>query len=139
MIAVIAERSDLPVVQEFFELFKTPWEFYREGPQYDVLLCASAIEVQKHTAPLTVIYGGPKARFDDANDCGRTPPKTCGRLLSYKGGCLPLYFDTITFPPHGSDLLVDQESLRPVVQETRQNGTTLVRVGSTCFARSAIY
>ena len=40
MIGVIADSAEQNVVREFFELFKTPWEFYRRDRQYDVLLCA---------------------------------------------------------------------------------------------------
>ena len=40
MIGVIADPAEHDVVREFFELFKTPWEFYRGDGQYDVLLCA---------------------------------------------------------------------------------------------------
>ena len=40
MIGVIANPSDHDVVREFFELFKTPWEFYRGEQGYEVLLCA---------------------------------------------------------------------------------------------------
>ena len=40
MIGVIAKTGQTATVEEFFELFKTPWEFYREASRYDVLLCA---------------------------------------------------------------------------------------------------
>ena len=40
MIGVIADPAEADVVREFFELFKTPWEFYRRDERYDVLLCA---------------------------------------------------------------------------------------------------
>ena len=38
MIGVIANPSERPIVSEFFELFKTPWEFYQSDRHYDVLL-----------------------------------------------------------------------------------------------------
>ena len=39
VIGVIANQSNEGAVREFFELFKTPWEFYRDGVRYDVVLC----------------------------------------------------------------------------------------------------
>ena len=39
MIGVIATSPDHAVIREFFELFKTPWEFYRHDRSYDVVLC----------------------------------------------------------------------------------------------------
>ena len=45
MIGVISREDQKPVVEEFFELFKTPWSPCREGGEYDVVLttdhCAS--------------------------------------------------------------------------------------------------
>jgi len=38
MIGVIAQAAERGVVEEFFQLFKTPWEFYREGRSYDVVV-----------------------------------------------------------------------------------------------------
>ena len=38
MLGVVADSAEQHVVQEFFELFKTPWEFYRADRQYEVLL-----------------------------------------------------------------------------------------------------
>jgi len=39
MIGVIANLTEYGVVCEFFELFKTPWEFYQSNQRYKVLLC----------------------------------------------------------------------------------------------------
>ena len=37
VIGVVAKSSDENVVREFFELFKTPWEFVQPGRSYDVV------------------------------------------------------------------------------------------------------
>ena len=53
MIGVIAKAGQVGVVEEFFELFKTPWELYRPGQVYDVII-ATADEIpgsQVETAP----------------------------------------------------------------------------------------
>jgi hypothetical protein len=39
MIGVIANPSEHDGVREFFELFKTPWDLWRDDREYDVLLC----------------------------------------------------------------------------------------------------
>ena len=59
MIGVIADPAEHDVVREFFELFKTPWEFYREDRQYDVLLCAGDGQFDA-TAKLVLLYAGRK-------------------------------------------------------------------------------
>ena len=38
MIGVISKDGQKWAVEEFFELFKTPWEYYRDGRMYDVIV-----------------------------------------------------------------------------------------------------
>ena len=133
MIGVIANAADFPVVQEFFELFKTPWEFYRSGRQYDVLLCSSHSDFQEQHARLVVIYVAAKAVFDDASGRSRASAEVSGRLLLYKGACLPLYFESSISADRGDGLLVDAESGQSAVDETRCNGAIVVRVGYDLF------
>jgi len=41
VIGVLSAPDHRKVVEEFFELFKTPWEFYRRGPAYDVVIATT--------------------------------------------------------------------------------------------------
>ncbi len=61
MIAVLAEPSEHDVVREFFELFKTPWCFFRDGCRAEVLLC-SGDEVPANTVGL--VLGRRELGFD---------------------------------------------------------------------------
>src|ERR1043165_9428028 len=56
MIGVVAEEPELAAVAEFFELFKSPWEFYQPGTHYDVLL-SSTNWIPETDATLVVSYG----------------------------------------------------------------------------------
>ena len=56
MIGVIANEVEHSTVVEFFELFKTPWEFHRPGAQYDVLICSNST-VPENNARLLLLYG----------------------------------------------------------------------------------
>ncbi len=38
MIGVISREAEKNIVLEFFELFKTPWEFCQNNHSYDVIL-----------------------------------------------------------------------------------------------------
>ncbi len=73
MIGVIADSADQDVVREFFELFKTPWEFYRKDRQYEVLLCAEDSQFDG-TAKLVLLYAGRKMHFDDEQENQHWPP-----------------------------------------------------------------
>ena len=55
IIGVIADTSEQDVIREFFEFFKTPWEFYRKDRQYEVLLCAGDHQVDE-AARLILVY-----------------------------------------------------------------------------------
>ncbi len=97
MIAVQAEEAERAAVVEFFELFKTPWRFFRDGGQTDVLICSQA-DVPQTDAGLLLIYGGKpnlsmrKWGFSRA----RNNPNT---MLSCKGGRIPVYGSSLAFGP----------------------------------------
>src|SRR3954467_7539318 len=63
MIGVISKESEFPVVQEFFQLFKTPWEQFRAGNSYDVLIVCDG-EVPETVAKLVIVYGCETKRID---------------------------------------------------------------------------
>ena len=42
MIGVMAPTAQRHVIREFFNLFKTPWEFHRVGTDYEVLICSDS-------------------------------------------------------------------------------------------------
>ena len=109
MIGVIADPEEHNVVREFFELFKTPWEFYRGDRQYDVLLRAGDGQVDA-TAKLLLFYGGRRTHYDDQQEIqtGRQRRHAC--VLSYQGNRIPIYGDTITFSEKGSGLLTEEDS-----------------------------
>jgi hypothetical protein len=63
LLGVISNDNEREVVGEFFELFKTPWEFYDPNQQYDVVICASN-EVPDIKTKLLVILGAEKRGLD---------------------------------------------------------------------------
>ncbi len=82
MIGVLADSSERPVVSEFFELFKTPWEFYQEGQDYDVLLCAGDAGFKKY-GKLILIYASRKLPWTATKRFDFFQAKRS--VLSYKG------------------------------------------------------
>ena len=131
MIGVIVDSSDQEIVREFFELFKTPWEFYRRDRRYDVVLCA-AEEHFDETAKLILIYAGRKTHFDDDHNTGGQRSQTC--ILSGQGKRLPIYCDSITFQEQGSGLLTDENSQQCVAYLDRSCDRLLARIGYNLFS-----
>jgi hypothetical protein len=57
MIGVIFRNEQRAAVEEFFELFKTPWEPWRPGASYHTLLVGSGATIPEGNARLVVIFG----------------------------------------------------------------------------------
>ncbi len=132
MIGVIAHPSEQAVVCEFFELFKTPWEFYRSDRRYEVLLCAGDGKFHENTAKLVLIYAGQKLPFD-AEDRIQIASQRKNAILSYKGSRIPIYGDSITFPEKGNGVLTDEDSRQSAAYLEQSNGKVLVRIGYDLF------
>ena len=132
MTGVIADPSEQDVVREFFELFKTPWEFYRSGRHYEVVLCAGDGHFDE-SAKLVLYYAGRKTHFDGAQkiQTGWQRKHTC--ILLYRGHRIPIYGDSVTFPEKGSGLLGDEASRECVAYLDRSGERVLARIGYDLF------
>jgi len=97
MIGVIANPSASAFVREFFELFKTPWEFHRREGRYEVLLCCGDGGVPESNPKLTVIYAGRRTRFDGEQNIPIASQGRDARLLSLNGTRIPIYGENATF------------------------------------------
>ncbi|MFZ3202054.1 MAG: hypothetical protein WA175_13000 [Candidatus Acidiferrales bacterium] len=133
MIGVIADSAEHDVVREFFELFKTPWEFYRVGRQYDVLLCAGNGQFDG-TAKLVIFYAGRKLPFDDSQKIESVHQRRHPCILSYQGNRIPIYGDSITFSEKGNGLLTFQDSQESAAYLDQAGDTVLARIGYDLFS-----
>lgn len=96
MIGVIADAAEHRVVEEFFELFKTPWEFYKQGRDYEVVLCAGEYGLSDKSAKIVVIYAGQALQYD-ADTRVPAGTATTGGRFGYRGVRVPLYGPNVTF------------------------------------------
>jgi peptidoglycan/xylan/chitin deacetylase (PgdA/CDA1 family) len=133
MIGVIAAASEAAVVVEFFELFKTPWEWYRSGKQYQVLLCVGEGELFENGAELVLFYAGHKLALDADKVAVTTHSygEHC-RMLRYKKNCLPIYGGCVTFG-HDTGPLIDEESGQPAICSQQLRTGTIIRIGYDLF------
>jgi len=129
MIGVLAKPPEVPVIREFFELFKTPWELYRPGRRYDAVLTTGDGSVSAEGTPLVVIYSG-RELASDAEVGIESLPRRIGPLTY--GGCdIPIYGDGIVFGS-GSGL-TDKESGEAVMCFRERLGGVTVRIGYNLF------
>jgi hypothetical protein len=136
MIGVIADPLERSIVSEFFELFKTPWEFYRSGRHYDVLLCSDGGSPDQYSAKLTLLYAGQKLEFDAEEQIEVTSPKNTS-MLSYRGLPIPISGSSIAFEEKGTAILSDAER-RPAIRDLHRAGNSVVkRIGYSLFSEIA--
>lgn len=136
MIAVVANPSERAVIAEFFELFKTPWEFYRGGQRYEVLLCAGDSQFDESAARLVLTYAGRPLSSDCQANALETPRNKHARVLSYQGSRIPIYGDCVTFPPKTTEVLVDEETRQAAIHVDIVHGSMRARIGYDLFSEA---
>ena len=95
MIGVIAKEAHKAVVAEFFQLFKTPWEFWENNKTYSAVL--STLEtIPKVNSDLLIVYSGKKMNTD-TSDTDLSAEQYQNIALDLKGEILPIYGEVLTF------------------------------------------
>jgi len=128
MIGVIAQQEDHEIVSEFFELFKTPWEYWRPQQTYDVVLCAAEEDFAKAAALLVVVYS---RRGNPARTSSPIQPNC---ELRYQDRRIPIYEGCAAFGETESSLLADAASGRSAIQVESSGQGRLVRIAYDLFA-----
>jgi hypothetical protein len=134
MIAVATNPEHRNPASEFFELFKTAWEFYRSGEEYDAVICCGIIPPSIR-ASLVLVYAANELAFDQQHqlqvlqqDHSREPP-------SYRGWRLPVYAGLASIigngERHGS---IAGKTKYSLATEIRTAGQTFIRIGYDLFA-----
>ncbi|MFL6449634.1 MAG: hypothetical protein ACJ746_18420 [Bryobacteraceae bacterium] len=132
MIGVVASPGDDAVIREFFELFKTPWEFHRWDSQYDAVLCSADVPVPTN-AKLVIIYASSRTYADGVYDI-RTRLQQPGSQLFWSGQRIPIYGASSTFPQKRSDLLLHENSGECAGFSDECEGVTIIRLGYDLFS-----
>lgn len=115
MIGVVAAKQDHSVVREFFELFKTPWELYRAGANYDVILCCGEADFDPAAAKLVVVYSGRELRLDEENQV-KVSPLAKAQLAMFDGFRVPIYGTGVVFRKAGQSICRLHDGRKNVVR-----------------------
>jgi hypothetical protein len=90
LIGVLSAAAEARVVEEFFQLFKTPWEFFAPGRSYDLLISTLEEIPESLSAPALVVYQSCPMRFDE--QLGVIAESRTGRdWVEWNGGAFPVY------------------------------------------------
>ena len=135
MIGVLAKPADRPAVEEFFQLFKTPWEFVQPGCAYEVVL-AAVDEVPELEAELILSYGSGATTAEQEMNASAAGQRT-GVSVKYAGREWPLYGAVRTFVDAGAGVLRVAGSGESAGIKVTTGGVTRVRLGYDLFAEVA--
>src|SRR5215467_9109254 len=132
MIGVAARDEERDSVCEFFELFKTPWEFCRGNDPYEVVIRTDGA-IDDRSSKLVIVYGSqPPPLAGKMKECRRAQDHDT--TLSWNGERIPVYGSCVAFSPGpGCPDLVVEATGEPVVSVTRTDGRTVVSVGYDLF------
>jgi hypothetical protein len=127
MIGVVANKDEHAAVAEFFELFKTPWEFWRPGTQYDVLICSNTA-APENNARLLLLYGSQR----QASEKYHGIKESCvpGRnSVAFRNERIPIYGACLLLEGLQNEVLVHKGSSSIVA-----DAQFVVRLGFDLFA-----
>src|SRR5262245_52470288 len=131
MIGVIANDVERSAIVEFFELFKTPWEFWRPGSRYDVLLCSNST-VPENDARLLLLYGSQQQAFERCR--GLKIESVRGhQLVSFRGERMPIYGKCLLFDGQGDKVLLHPGTGSAAAISATSGSQAVVRLGFDLF------
>jgi hypothetical protein len=131
MIGILCKDSEKEAAREFFELFKTPWEFLVRGRQYDVVL-STLSEVPALHSCLFILYSSTPTYFDDQKGIALEPPVS-SHLINQKGIDLPIYGRNAILNSQGQAILYDQSNRQAVAIKFLDTHAESLRVGYDLF------
>lgn len=133
MIGIVCFDNEKSLVKEFFELFKTPWEFYQPGTKYEVVL-STGMEIEIVQPGLLIIYSSKILKTDTGSGVSVNSLNT--GTFEYRKNTLPVYGAMLTFYQHNNPL-PDTHILLDCLYTTRFNNLPFVRIGYDLFQETA--
>jgi hypothetical protein len=134
MIAVATNPEHRAAAGEFFELFKTAWEFYRSGEEYDAVICCGIIPTDIR-ADLILIYASNELPFDQQHQLQVLGQDRSGEMPSYRGWRLPIYAGLASIVANGQrNGPVAGKTKYSLAAEIKGAGQSFIRIGYDLFA-----
>jgi len=131
MIGLAVHSTEQDIVAEFFELFKTPWEYYQKGRHYDVVICTQE-EGGDADAKLVLLYSSGRLSFDAEKG---SAVKNCqnGAVLSHDGQKIPLYGNAASFSANQFFALKEDVTNEPMAFLSNSGQRQILRIGYDLF------
>ena len=137
MIGVLSKDSEAWAVQEFFQLFKTPWEFCVPRKRYDLVIATGEKIPQDLSASALVIYHSHAIELDDEFGLITTSRKRCG-WVEWQGIEFPVYGDLAVFQSVSQPLIRLKPTFEVVGGMFEGSERPTVRIGIDLFHEVAL-
>src|SRR5436190_14748959 len=131
LIGVISKPGQAAVVEEFFELFKTPWELYAPGRAYDVVV-ATSDDVPDVETDLLVLYGA-ETKIADARYGITADSRHRDVCLDCEDTLLPIYGELLTFVQGGTAIPCVTSAAGVAGLRVDSTDCTVIRLGYDVF------
>ena len=132
LIGVIANKTEREVVKEFFQLFKTPWEFYDNNKTYDAVLITEEIPWELNSN-LIIIYNSKKQQYDSKYGISLSSMKKKAINLEWNKVNFPIYTNLALFEWNEIPLLRVKGNLEAAGIEIDSGKTKILRIGYDLF------
>jgi len=132
LIGVISKKSEVKVVEEFFQLFKVPWEFFRPNGLYDVVL-STRNELPEPVGNVVFIYSSETGKLDFEKAITRSFRNT-NLTLQWEGVDFPIYGNILTFGEIGKPVIRVKSNSRFAGVEISEPQGKVFRIGYDLFA-----
>lgn len=132
MIGVLSRGGETRAVEEFFELFKTPWEFYVPYHDYDVVIATCEEIPTNVNTKLSIIYSSGSTAVDDEMAIATESKQKC-EWLDWNGVEFPIYGGLSVFQAAGKPLIRRRGTVEGVGIEVQQSGQQTTRIGYDLF------
>jgi hypothetical protein len=130
MIGVLSKPGEAAEIREFFELFKTPWEFYQESGCYDAVIVTTET-VPALSARVVLVYG-PDLKQGYGQDQVAQGSQVRKGVLNWKGTQIPIYGTVQTLTAEEPIFTLAENGAVAGVRVRTQNGA-VYRFGYDLF------
>jgi hypothetical protein len=132
VIGVLAKATETRAAEEFFQLFKTPWEFWSPNRIYDLVVVTCDDAPWDLNAHMLMICSSRTSSFDHRLGVV-TKSKGGGGWLEWQGSTFPVYGDVAAIESAGQRLLTATKTGEVVGAEAGSAECPAVRIGFDLF------
>lgn len=131
MIGILSKPSEVRIVEEFFECFKTPWEFYVPDRAYEVILATCDEIPIGINARVLVVYNSKPTQIDKNMGVVASESNPAGAWVEWNGVEFPVYGHVLMFWASGQAILTRKGTGETIGANLEEHRT--VRIGFDLF------